>query len=328
MAIIGQENTKKQIEIAILASKKRNMSIPHMLLSGFAGCGKTSMAKEMAQKLGTDFISIVPESLKDHKSIMQLLDSLSYSGYNEMGDRISEIKPAIVFLDECHNLPMYAQEKLGMVMENFTMETGHANKLFWVPYFTLIGATTLAGELSKPFKDRFKLNFFFDAYSQIESMDIVKIHAERLKVPITKKATKDIALRGRGIPRIIVRYLERCADIMYSLESDIITSKLTSHAFEVIGIDKHGFNKVELKILHTLYNSDKPLGLETLSVVTGESSKTIKNDLETYLIRDGMMIRSGSGRLITAKGRRYLEDENYVGKKNGRVTISPSYLRK
>lgn len=327
MVIIGQKSTKEQIEIATQAAQKRNDAPPHMLLSGHAGCGKTSMAMYLADLLDADFIQIVPEELKDHKSVMNLVDSLNYDGYDEMGNRVGKTRPSIVFLDEIHNLSMYGQEKLGIIMEKFTMETGQKNKVYWVPYFTLVGATTLAGELSKPFLDRFKLNFSFEPYNKEESTEIVKYHAERLRVAITDKAARDIANRGRGVPRIIVRYIERCADMMQPIGSELITSALVEKTFKIMDIDKEGYNKIELKILKCLYNSEKPVGLETLAVITSESVKTIKNELETYLIRSGMMIRSGSGRLITGLGKEYLEEKGYVSVRQGRVAISPLYKR-
>jgi len=255
MAMIGQESTKRQIKIATDAAKQRNSAPPHMLFSGHPGCGKTSMAKEVANMLGTDFISVIPETLKDHKSIMDLIDSLNYIGYDEMGNRIGNIKPSVVFLDECHNLPMYGQEKLGIIMENFTFETGQKNKVYWTPYFTVIGATTLAGELSHPFLERFKMSFFFEPYNKEESVLIVYIHANKMNIRITEKAARDIANRSRGVPRIIVRYLERCADMMHSIGGELVTSAVAVETFKSMCIDSNGYNKIELKILKTLYNS-------------------------------------------------------------------------
>jgi Holliday junction DNA helicase RuvB len=327
MAVIGHEKMKKQIKVAIASAKHRNSAPPHMLFSGHPGCGKTSMAKEVAKMLGTDFISVIPEELKNQKNILHLLESLDYNGYDEKGNRIKQIKPTVIFLDECHRLPMYGQEKLGIAMENFSIETGQANRFYWLPYFTLIGATTLTGELSKPFLDRFKLNFFFEPYNLHDSFDIVNYHAKRLEVFITPKAIRDIVRRGRGIPRIMISYLERSRDTLYALQGQVITSNITNHTFENMGIDETGFNKIELKILKALYNAEKAVGLETLAVITGESQKTIKNDIETYLVREEYMSRSGSGRTITPKGRLYLEEQGYVGKKHGRVAISADYVR-
>jgi len=327
MEIIGHENTKGQLDIAIKSAYKRNMALPHMLFTGHPGCGKTTMAKYVAKICNTDFLSVIPETLSDKKAITNLVEALNYKNYSETGDRIGKITPTIVFFDEIHRMPIYGQEKLGIIMEEFLLETGKANKYFWVPYFTVIGATTLAGELSQPFLNRFKRTFFFSPYSMEESVQITGAHAKRLGVVITPKAARDIAGRARGVPRIIVSYLDACRDTALAIESTIITSAVTSMTFDSLGIDAEGFTSVELKILKTLYNADKPIGLDTLSVITGESVKTIKNEIERYLLQDELMTRSGSGRLITNKGRSYLEQAGYVGKKEGRIQISAHHVR-
>lgn len=327
MAVIGHADTKRQINVAIESAIKRNMAPPHMLFTGHPGCGKTSMAKEIATSLEVDFISVVPEDLNNTKKVFDLLDTLNYEGYDNAGNRIGKLKPTVVFFDECHRLPVIAQEKLGIVMENFMLETGQANKFFWVPYFTIIGATTIAGELTKPFLDRFKLTFFFEPYDLEDSCQIINYHAKKLGVVITAKATRDIAVRGRGVPRTMVRYLERCRDMMMAIDSNVITSDLTNLTFENMEIDDAGFNKIELKILKALYNSDKPVGLENLSLITGESQKTIKNEIEIYLVRQEYILRSGIGRTITQKGRLYLEERGYVGKRSNRIAISSDYKR-
>jgi Holliday junction DNA helicase RuvB len=303
------------------------MSPPHMLMSGHPGCGKTSTAREVAKSLGTDFISLIPETLKDQRSILDLLDTLNFTGYDDSGNRVAPIKPTVVFIDECHRIPMYGQEKLGIIMENFTMDTGKVGKVYWVPYFTVIGATTLAGSMSKPFSDRFKLNFFFETYSMEDSIDIVEYHAKRMKIAITKKAILDIASRSRGVPRIMVKYLERCRDMMLSMGSVIITSSLSNATFESLEIDKRGFNKIELKVLKALYDYDKPLSLENLVMMTGESRQTLQSDIESHLIKNAFVVRSGKGRSITPKGRMYLEEAGYAGNGLGRKTIPNSYIR-
>jgi Holliday junction DNA helicase RuvB len=277
--------------------------------------------------LGTDFISLIPEALKDQRAILDLLDSLNFTGYDELGNRTAPIKPTVVFIDECHRIPMYGQEKLGIIMENFTLDTGKVGKVFWVPYFTVIGATTLAGNMSKPFLDRFKLNFFFETYNIQDSIEIVNYHAKRLNMAITKKAIIDIASRGRGVPRTMVKYLERCRDMMLSIGSNLVTSKLTTDTFTSLEIDKRGFNKIELKVLKALYDYDKPLSLENLVMVTGESKQTIQSDIESHLIKNGFIVRSGKGREITPKGRMYLEEEGYAGSGVGRKTLSINYAR-
>jgi len=325
--LIGNDNIKKQLSVALTSAKKRNMAPPHMLMSGHPGCGKTSTAKDVAAQLGTDFISLIPETLKDQRSIINLIDALNFSGYDEQGNRVDTIRPTVVFIDECHNIPMFGQEKLGIIMENFTMDTGKVGKVFWIPYFTVIGASTLTGSMSKPFLDRFKLNFFFETYTLEDSIKIVEYHAKRLKINITKPACLDIASRGRGVPRIMVRYLERCRDMMISIGSVCLTSFLTNLTFENLEIDKKGFNKIELKVLKALYDHDKPVSLENLVMITGESKQSLQNDIESFLVKNNLIIRSGKGRVITPQGRLYLEEEGYAGNGQGRKTISMDYTR-
>lgn len=328
MALIGHNTTKKRIAQALASAKVRNEALPHMLFSGHPGCGKTSMAKEVAKLTGADFIPVVPETLKDLNTIKGLIESLNYDGYNSRGDRVGEIKPSIVFIDEVHNLPLFGQEKLGIVMENFLMETGKPNKYYWIPYFTIIGATTIAGELSRPFLNRFKLEFLFKPYTFKESVEIVNYHANQQKLLVSPLAAEDIARRGRGVPRVLVRYLENCRDTAIFNKEPYISEKTTEATFEELGIDATGLNKTELIILKTLYNAERPVGLETLSIISGESAKTIKNELEPYLMQQGYMLRSGTGRLITREGRLYLEDAGYEGNQAGRLQISADYVRR
>lgn len=326
--LIGHTNTKKRIAHALASAKKRNEALPHMLFSGHPGCGKTSMAREVAKVSGGSFISVVPEMLSDMKAIKALMESLNYDGYNDKGDRVAPIKPSIIFMDEIHRLPIFGQEKLGIIMENFVMDTGRPNKYYWAPYFTVIGATTLVGELSRPFLNRFKLNFIFEPYSLEEAVYIIAAHAKRLNIKLEPAAVEDIAVRGRGVPRILIRYLECCRDTALFYNADVVTKAITTATFNDLSIDASGFTKTEIKILETLYNSERPVGLETLAIITNESAKTIKNELEPYLMQQGMLLRSGAGRIITAKGRNYLDGEGYIGSKSGRVEITADYQRR
>jgi Holliday junction DNA helicase RuvB len=223
---------------------------------------------------------------------------------------------------------MFGQEKLGIIMENYLIETGRPNKYYWTPYFTLIGATTMAGELSKPFLNRFKLNFMFQPYSFEESVQIVYMHAKRLNLMVSPLAAEDIAKRGRGVPRIMIGYLECCRDTAIYRRMPVITDFVTRSTFNELEIDEEGLTRTELKILETLYNAERPIGLDTLSVVTGESAKTIKNELETYLMQNGYIVRSGAGRIVTQKGRLYLEEKGFQGRYRGRLEISGDYVRR
>lgn len=325
--IIGHENTKKQLQIAIDAATKRNMAIPHILASGAAGCGKTSMARYVAETIGAPFLSVVPNDLKDCNSVTRVLESLDHSGYDTMGNRIGVITPTILFLDEVHNLPLKGQEILGLAMERFMLETGRSNMYNWTPFFTVIGATTLAGKLSKPFRDRFKLVFNFQPYKLNEMVDIVKYHSAALEVRVTPKARFEIAKRSKGTPRIAVGYVERIRDKMIATGVDIATESLTEEVFKEMGVDSEGYTAVEIRILKVLFEAAAPVGLDNLSIILQEDNKSVKDFAEPHLIRSGLIAVSGKGRIITEKGIRHLKGSGKT-KKFIKSEIEFNYKRK
>lgn len=318
MELIGNDDIQKQISIAAQSAKGKNSAIPHMLFAGAAGCGKTSMARKISTINNTQFLTLLPDAIKKMTDVYKLFEGLSCTGYNELGDRTgypngngAAIKPAVIFIDEIHNLkPLQVQEWLGVAMENFTLESNNGD-LSWIPYFTLVGATTNDGLLSKPFLDRFKYRFIFKQYSFEESVDIVHVHADRLKISVTGDAAKEIAKRGRGIPRIIVGFIERCTDIAVLKESEnLITKDIAVYTFNLLGVNDIGLRETEVRLMQILHNSSKPVGLENLSIMTNESQKTIVNSIEPHLIREGFVMRSGTGRIITDSGRKYLLEES------------------
>jgi len=327
MNLIGNTNTKEQIQIALDSARKRNMALPHMLFAGSAGCGKTSMAREVAKVGGVDFISVSPENIKDSKDVRKLLDNLNHDNYDEKGNKVGKVKPSIIFVDEIHKLVLPAQEDFGIAMEDFMLPTSRPNRFFWLPYFTLIGATTLAGNLSKPFYDRFKIIFDFRPYDLEDSCKIVKFHAQRIGVTLLDEATVEIANRSRGVPRLMVRYLERIRDFSSAKNKPLVTPRIVANVFNKLGIDAEGFTNTEIAILKALYVSDKPIGLENIAIITNESARTIKDTIEPYLIQRGFIIRSGAGRLITRQGREYLDAQGYTGLNAGKIEISANYKR-
>lgn len=329
MDLIGHENTKNRISIALESATARNSCIPHMLLAGAAGCGKTTTARWLAKLGGYDFLPVSPLTLKTKKDVYTLLNKLNIDGYNARGDRVGKIRPTIIFFDEIHQMPIIGQEILGIAMERFDLESDEANKLIWLPYFAVVGATTDDGILTKPFRERFKMKFIYEPYSDIDMCNIIRHHAIKGRLLITKKAIRSIAVRSRGIPRIMVSYLESVRDFMIASKEFIITSDLVEATFTSMGIDSTGLNKIDLTILKTLYSTDKPLGLENLSIITNESAKTLTQTIEPYLIRRGFIIRTGKGRQITPEGRNYLEGEGHLdGGKTKKAFIDVLHKRK
>jgi len=325
--IIGHKNTKKQLTIAIQAAEDRNENIPHILFAGAAGCGKTTMGMEMAKSAGVDFLAVSPDDFSDREPVMRILDKLDHNNYDECGNRKGFLAPTMVFVDEIHRMPKKGQEILGIAMEKFMLETGKANKYYWIPYFTLIGATTDDGELTKPFREKFKLRFLFNTYTKAEVTDIIMMHAGKQKIMITEKAARTIAQRSRGIPRTAVSFLERSRDYAHFIEAKVVTSKAVINNFKTIGIDSKGLTGAEIKILQTLYSNRDPIGLDNLAIISNEAKKNLLNTIEPFLIREGLMVRSGKGRLITDDGRQHLEKDGYLGKKINKVEIAPDYVR-
>ena len=327
MEIIGHENTLKQIDTAIMSAKKRNKAIPHVLLSGAAGCGKTTLANVIAKKSDADFLSVVPNDLNNYDSVVSIFEKFSHKNYDAYGNRTGVIKPTVVFMDEIHNLPLKGQELFGLAMERFIIETGEPNKYYWIPYFTLVGATTLSGKLSKPFRDRFKLLFDIQPYAYADMVKIVNFHIKDKSLFATQMAIQEIAKRSKGTPRIAVGYVERMRDGALAEGSELITKSLVNTLFNEMGVDEMGFTKIEMRILQALHDAKSPLSLDNLSIMLQEDSKSIKDYAEPYLIRENMIMVSGKGRILTQKGKEYISTKGKLAKLEKRE-INFDYVRK
>jgi holliday junction DNA helicase RuvB len=325
--LVGHKQTKKSIFIEMQAAEKLNSSLPHMLFAGSPGCGKTSMAKAIAKELDTQFLSLHPDALEKHEDTIKLLETLNHEGYDEKGNRVATIKPTILFIDEIHNLNLNAQEVLGIAMEEFRIPSEHPNKFYWIPYFTLIGATTDEGKLSHPFVDRMGIKFLFEPYTIEESAEIVRVHANLDHINITNKAIRSIAKRGRGIPRYLVKYLQRVRSYAEASEIPFIISGTVRKVFEDLGIDEEGLGPSEIKLLKTLYEINDAVGLENLAIILNEASKTIAQSIEPFLIRKGLIIRTGKGRKLTQKGVEYVENKGKGPKKLKKIEIDANYHR-
>lgn len=317
--IIGNENIKLQLTIASRAAQLKNTAVPHIMLEGAAGCGKTTMAKALAISQGNDFIKIPPESMKTSKDAIDLAENLCVDGYNRQGKVVGHIRPSIVFFDEVHKMPLGGQEALGIAMEEWYVAhknqyTGEVSEI-WLPQFSIIGATTLSGKLSKPFRDRFKLTFHFDTYNMEEAIAIVKMHASLRKLDITDEGAMAVASRSRGVPRLMVSYLERAADAVAVMGDTTISHYGVNSIFNIMGIDNTGLLKSDIKLLMSLQESGIPVGIDTLSIILNESPTTIQNGREPYLIQRGLILRTGRGRMITQKGVEYLKENGHIESK-------------
>lgn len=308
--IIGNRDILDSLYIVIESAKRRNAPVPHMLFTGVAGCGKTTTARYVASVLNTKMLSITSDNIKESSDISAFCKMLFFSGRKYR-------KFPLVFIDEIHHLPIKGQETLGLLMEEFKapIQVGGMGQDIEVaiPPFTLLGATTDDGKLCKPFRDRFKLRFVYKEYSIEDAARIAKYHSGLLGIDVPDHQLKQIAIRSRCIPRIIISQLERYRD--FTVTQDITAlgdAQFNGLYSNVLKISKDGFTETDIMILKTLYKQGKPVGLENLSMIVNESPNVLKNTIEPHLIRKGLLSRASRGRLLTEEGVKYLLENNLV----------------
>lgn len=297
---IGQEDIKKELAIFISGALKREESLDHVLFYGPPGLGKTTLSNVISNELGADFKQTNGSSLVRPGDLAAILSSLS------PGD--------VLFIDEIHRIPMVVQEVLYSAMEDFTLSIivgkgADARTLnLPLPPFTLIGATTDAGVLSAPLRDRFGIHFKLNYYTNEELMDIVLRTSKALSFPITLEAAYQIALRGRGTPRIANRLYRRVRDYAMYEQKEIIDWESTEHAMDFLAIDELGLDETDRKILECLiYRYDgKPVGLSAIASAIGEGVENIADVYEPYLVQMGLVNRTPKGRLATKKAYEHL----------------------
>lgn len=318
---VGNKDLIPMLRISITASKARNAALPHILLKGPAGTGKTTLAEVIAREFNTEPIALTPGTARKIQDLRKLFFRMPGEGYDQDGNVIGTIKPQIVFCDECHQLPLVAQENLGIAMQDWKLAVNiRGQDVFeWVPRFTLIGATTLPGKLSKPFLDRFKIQSEFETYSKDEAIQIAEFHSKSQNLGLGSGVAEAIATRSRGVPRLIVRFLDRLADAALVAGQEnptynrVITRQLAEAVFSnFLKIDDRGLTKTDLKILKSLARQDDPVGLETLATIVNEDKSSVESTIEPYLIQEGLIIRTKRGRLLTDEGRRYLTAAGYL----------------
>lgn len=298
---IGQEKLKKSLSISINASKKINKNLDHILFYGPAGLGKTTISTLIANEMGVNIKSQSAPSIEKTGDIASVLLSL------EEND--------ILFIDEIHRLNIQIEEFLYSAMEDFFIEiitdVSGEKKPYKIslPKFTLIGATTLPGSLSIPLRNRFGMQHKLEYYSDNDIKTILKNNAIKINFDISENALIEIAKRSRGIPRLANKILSRFHEYCISEEIDINSPTEIINAIMIMtGMNNLGLNESDINILNTLKNK-KPMGIKSISSLSGEDISNVENVIEPYLIKLGLIEKTPRGRVITAKGINVLKKD-------------------
>ncbi|MGD9970405.1 MAG: Holliday junction branch migration DNA helicase RuvB [Sulfuricurvum sp.] len=291
---IGQEQIKKNLGVFIEASKKRAEALDHVLFFGPPGLGKTTLALIIANEMGSNIKVTAAPMIEKSGDLAAILTNL------EEGD--------ILFIDEIHRLSPAVEEILYPSMEDFRLDiiigSGPAAQTVKIdlPRFTLIGATTRAGMLSNPLRDRFGMNFRMQFYTPEELGDIITQASIKLGKPIDRQAAMEIARRSRGTPRIALRLLKRVRDFADVANENAILHDRSRYALDQLGINAHGFDEMDLRLLKLLMEAKgRAMGLSTIAAALSEDEGTIEDVLEPYLLANGYLERTARGRVATAK---------------------------
>ncbi|GAW99144.1 Holliday junction branch migration DNA helicase RuvB [Secundilactobacillus mixtipabuli] len=298
---IGQAALKRELSVYIRAAKKREEALDHVLLYGPPGLGKTTLAMIIASEMQVGIKTTSGPAIEKTGDLVALLNELN------PGD--------VLFIDEIHRLPKVVEEMLYSAMEDFFIDivvgqgpTAHPIH-FPLPPFTLIGATTRAGLLSAPLRDRFGIVGHMAYYNTAELEQIVKRSAGILNSPIQEEGAHEIALRSRGTPRIANRLLKRIRDFAeVSEHHDSIDRSIVQQALKMLQVDDEGLDQTDIKLLKTMikfYNGG-PVGLNTLAANIGEETDTVAEMYEPFLLQKGFIKRTARGRMVTSLAYEHL----------------------
>ena len=292
---IGQENLKEKMSICIAAAKKRNTTMDHILLYGPPGLGKTTLAGVIANEMRASLRITSGPILDKAGDLAAILTSL------EEND--------ILFIDEIHRLNSSVEEILYPAMEDGELDImigkGPSARSIRIelPPFTLVGATTRAGLLSSPLRDRFGVSHKMEYYNDLEIKGIILRGAKILGVSIDEKGAVEISKRSRGTPRIANRLLKRVRDYCDIKGNGKIDEIIAKKALDMLGVDENGLDELDRNIVNSIienYNGG-PVGIETLSLLLGEDKRTLEEVYEPYLVKIGFLKRTNRGRVVTAK---------------------------
>lgn len=294
---IGQQKVKDTLSIYIEAAKQREEPLDHVLFYGPPGLGKTTLAGIIANEMGVKMKVTSGPAIEKPGEIAAILNNLSE------GD--------VLFIDEIHRLNRQVEEVLYPAMEDFAIDIvigkGAAARSIRLdlPKFTLVGATTRAGLLTAPLRDRFGVVSRLEFYSTQDLMTIIRRSAEVLNVKIDERGAEELARRSRGTPRLANRLLKRVRDFAQVCHDGVITLQVANEALDLLDVDKYGLDQSDRNILVTMMEKfgGGPVGLDTLAAALGEDSGTLEDVYEPYLIKNGFIQRTPRGRVVTDLAR-------------------------
>lgn len=297
---VGQEKIKANLKVFIEAAKMRDEPLDHVLLYGLPGLGKTTLAHIIANELGSNLKTATGPAIEKSGDLAAILSTL------EPGD--------VLFIDEIHRIPSFVEEILYSAMEDFTINVviGTEGKSRSVkidlPPFTLVGATTRAGDLSSPLRDRFGIVNKLEFYTNEELANIVKRTSKVMSMNITDEAALELAKRSRKTPRIANRLFKRVRDFALVEGDGLIDLDITLKALDRLNVDAYGLDNIDIEYLEALINkfNGGPVGVETISTAIGEEISTIEDVVEPFLLQEGFIKRTRSGRVATEFAYKHL----------------------